>query len=124
MRRVCCASTRLRSISRGWANASRIAGSVISLKVTRWVFEAGTWAASATCQAIASPSRSRSVARKTESADFAAFAISGGDPSMAVTTDEDRAGGQGTPDTEPEPAAEPEADLEIDEDFLRRIREV
>ena len=51
-------------------------------------------------------------------------AISGGDPSMAVTTDEDRAGRQGTPDTEPEPAAEPEADLEIDEDFLRRIREV
>jgi hypothetical protein len=51
-------------------------------------------------------------------------AISGGDPSMAVTTDEDRVGGQGTADTEPEPAAEPEADLEIDEDFLRRIREV
>ena len=51
-------------------------------------------------------------------------AISGGDPSMAVTTDEDRAGAQGQPDAEPEPAAEPEADLEIDEDFLRRIREV
>jgi len=50
--------------------------------------------------------------------------ISGGDPSMAVTTDEDRAGRQRTPDGEPEAAAEPEADLEIDEDFLRRIREV
>ena len=51
-------------------------------------------------------------------------AISGGDPSMAVMTDEDRAGRQRTPDGEPEAAAEPEADLEIDEDFLRRIREV
>ena len=50
-------------MSRGLANASRIAGSVISLKVTRRVLAAGTWAASATCQAIASPSRSRSVAR-------------------------------------------------------------
>jgi hypothetical protein len=51
-------------------------------------------------------------------------AISGGDPAMAVMTDEDRAGRQRTPDGEPEVAAEPEADLEIDEDFLRRIREV
>ena len=50
-------------MSRGWANASRIAGSVISLKVTRESLEAGRDAASATCQAIASPSRSRSVAR-------------------------------------------------------------
>ena len=31
---------------------------------------------------------------------------------------------QGHADGEPEAAAEPEADLEIDEDFLRRIREV
>ena len=45
-----------------------MAGSVISLKVTRRVLSRGTWAASATCQAIASPSRSRSVARKTWSA--------------------------------------------------------
>jgi hypothetical protein len=51
-------------------------------------------------------------------------AISGGDPSMAVTTDEDRAGRKRKPDAEPEPPAEAEADLEIDEDFLRRIREV
>jgi hypothetical protein len=36
----------------------------------------GTWAASATCQAIASPSRSRSVARKTASAPRAAFSMS------------------------------------------------
>ncbi len=35
MRRVCCASTRSMSIWRGLANASRIADSVISLKVTR-----------------------------------------------------------------------------------------
>ena len=61
---------------RGLANASRIAPSVISLNVTRWVLAGGTWAASATCQAIASPSRSRSVARKTVSADLAAFAMS------------------------------------------------
>ena len=50
-------------MSRGLANASRIAPSVISLNVTRCVFELGTFAASATCHAIASPSRSRSVAR-------------------------------------------------------------
>ena len=70
MRRVCWASTRLVSMPRGFANASRIAPSVISLKVTRWVFDCGTFAASATCPAIASPSRSRSVARKTVSADL------------------------------------------------------
>ena len=50
-------------MSRGLANASRIAPWVISEKVTRRVLAAGTCAASATCQAIASPSRSRSVAR-------------------------------------------------------------
>ena len=42
MRRVCCASTRLWSISRGWANASRIASGVISEKVTRRAFSGGT----------------------------------------------------------------------------------
>ena len=63
IRRDCWASTRFWSMSRGWANASRMAGSVISLKVTRRVLAAGTLAASATCQAMASPSRSRSVAR-------------------------------------------------------------
>ena len=44
--------------------------------------------------------------------------ITGSDPSMAVTTEGDE---------EPvaqSPAPEVEADLEIDEDFLRRIREV
>ena len=37
----------------------RMAGSVISDKVTRWVVSTGRSIASATCQAIASPSRSR-----------------------------------------------------------------
>ena len=73
-------------MSRGWANASRIARSVISLNVTRRVFAAGTWAASATCQAIASPSRSRSVARKTMSAPLAAF-VDLGDLLAAVLGD-------------------------------------
>ena len=62
-------------MSRGLAKASRMALSVISLKVTRRVFAAGTCAASATCQAIASPSRSRSVASHTFAALFAAFSI-------------------------------------------------
>ncbi len=62
-------------MARGCANASRMAPSVISLKVTRRVFSAGTSAAAATCQAIASPSRSRSVARYTRSAERAARLI-------------------------------------------------
>jgi len=45
-------------------------------------------------------------------------AMSGGDPSLAITTDE-----EADRPVHP-PAAEPEPDLEIDEDFLRRIREV
>ena len=45
-------------------------------------------------------------------------AITGSDPSMAVTTEGDE-----EPVAQP-PAPEVEADLEIDEDFLRRIREV
>ena len=45
-------------------------------------------------------------------------AIGGGDPSMAIEADDDE-----EPVTQP-PAPEVEADLEIDEDFLRRIREV
>ena len=44
--------------------------------------------------------------------------ITGSDPSMAVTTEGDE-----EPVAQP-PAPEVEADLEIDEDFLRRIREV
>ena len=60
---------------RGCANASRIASGVISLNVTRRVFSGSRFAASATCHAIASPSRSRSVARYTRSALRAAFSI-------------------------------------------------
>ncbi len=50
-------------------------------------------------------------------------AISGGDPSMAVTTDDDRPRRERSSEVESEAAAEVEADLEIDEDFLRRVRE-
>jgi hypothetical protein len=47
-------------------------------------------------------------------------AMAGGDPAMAITSDGE-APRPGRPNVaEPEP----EADLEIDEDFLRRIREV
>ena len=45
-------------------------------------------------------------------------AMSGSDRSQAMAVDDER-GGQGAP-----PAPEAEPDLEIDEDFLRRIREV
>ena len=45
-------------------------------------------------------------------------ALTGGDPSLAMATGDD-----GEPRDRPA-APEPEADLEIDEDFLRRIREV
>ncbi len=45
-------------------------------------------------------------------------AMASGDPSMAVTTDD----GRDEADVPPPPAAEP--DLEIDEDLMRRIREV
>jgi hypothetical protein len=48
--------------------------------------------------------------------EIPAGAVSGGDPSMAVAADDD------APARPPVPEAEP--DLEIDEDFLRRIREV
>ena len=46
-------------------------------------------------------------------------AVSGSDPSMALDLVEAAAA-----DRTPPPTPEPEADLEIDEDFLRRIREV
>jgi hypothetical protein len=45
-------------------------------------------------------------------------AIRGGDPSLALTVDGDYLDGAAAE------LAEPEPDLEIDEDFLRRIREV
>lgn len=46
-------------------------------------------------------------------------AVTGSDQSMAVDLVEAAAG-----DRMPPPAPDPEPDLEIDEDFLRRIREV
>jgi hypothetical protein len=57
-------------------------------------------------------------------------AMSGGDRSMAITTDDEgeqarrarASASAAAPERDPEP--EPEPDLEIDEDFLRRIREV
>ena len=64
-RRACCAFTRFSSISLGWAKASRIALLVISLNTTRRKRAGSPPISSLRCQAIASPSRSRSVARKT-----------------------------------------------------------
>ena len=63
MRRVSCASTRSWSRSRGFAAAARMAGSVISWNTIRWT---GTFGlrVSSRCQAMASPSRSGSVARR------------------------------------------------------------
>ncbi len=54
-------------------NASAIASGVISWNVTRRSFDAGTLMIWATCQAMASPSRSRSLASQTRSASFASF---------------------------------------------------
>src|SRR5919201_3635211 len=58
-------------MSRGCLNASLIAAGVISWKVTRRTFDLGTLMTSATCHAIASPSRSRSVASQTRCAALA-----------------------------------------------------
>ena len=60
-------------MSRGSAKARRTASAVISVKVTLRVEAAVSLAASAMCQAIASPSRSGSVARNTRSAALAAL---------------------------------------------------
>ena len=69
MRRVSCASTRSSSISRVSVSARSIAGRVISWKTIR---RTGTFGCSTSrrCQAIASPSRSSSVASKSSSAFF------------------------------------------------------
>ena len=75
MRRACCAFTFWSSMLPGLAIASSMASLVISWNSTRWVGTvASIW--SATCQAIASPSRSGSVARYTARAPRAAFLIS------------------------------------------------
>ena len=62
IRRASCASTSARSMSRGLATAAWIAGRVISWNTIRLTGTLGL-SVSARCQAIASPSRSSSVAR-------------------------------------------------------------
>ena len=67
-------------MARGWAIASSTAFLVIELKTTRLTGKslriARFWRrVSRTCQEIASPSRSGSVARINESADFTASTI-------------------------------------------------
>ena len=74
MRRACCASTSGMSIPRGSATALRTADFVISLYVTRlngFLPAAGS-STSCRCHAIASPSRSGSLARYISSADLTA----------------------------------------------------
>jgi hypothetical protein len=63
------------SIERGLANASVTAFFVISLNVTRLVVSGFSFASSATCHAMASPSRSGSGASQTVSASLAALRI-------------------------------------------------
>ncbi len=70
MRRVSCASTRSIASSRGLSAASRIAALVISWKTIRLTGMFFGFSSSSRCQAIASPSRSSSVARKSSSASF------------------------------------------------------
>jgi hypothetical protein len=72
-RRACWASTSEVFSWRGASKAARIAGSVISSKVTRLVVSTSRFSTSATCHAIASPSRSRSGASQTVSASLAAL---------------------------------------------------
>ena len=73
MRRACCAFTRLMSMARGSWNAFRIALRVISSNSTRLAFSGSTPSSSARCHAIASPSRSRSVANQISLAPLASF---------------------------------------------------
>ena len=73
MRRACCAFTRLISIGRGASNALRMAPRVISSNSTRFAFNGSTPKSSAKCQAIASPSRSKSVANQISLAFLASF---------------------------------------------------
>ena len=64
-RRACWALTRFSSIRPGFRKAASIADWVISLKTTRRKRSGSPPISSCRCQAIASPSRSRSVARYT-----------------------------------------------------------
>ena len=65
IRRACCASTKSISISRGCLKLSFTASFVISLNTTLFSFESSSSNMFDKCQAIASPSRSGSLARKT-----------------------------------------------------------
>ncbi len=72
-RLACCASTKSSFIARGFLMASFIASSVISWKTIRSAFFGSTFSACIKCHAMASPSRSSSVARITPSALAVAF---------------------------------------------------
>ena len=63
IRRACCASTKSTSILRGSLNAFLTASLVISLKTTRFLSSKGRPKICAKCQAMASPSRSGSLAK-------------------------------------------------------------
>ena len=71
-RLACWASTRLRSMSRGFSTALSIASRVISWKTILLVLSLSSPRVSLRCQAMASPSRSSSDASQTVFADFAA----------------------------------------------------
>ena len=72
MRRVSCESTSASSTGRGFWSASSIACFVISWKTIRLTgtFGFSSWSR---CQAIASPSRSSSVASSSSSTSFSRF---------------------------------------------------
>ena len=72
MRRVSWASTRRWFSSRGLLTAAWMASLVISWKTIRCTGTLGL-STSWRCQAMASPSRSSSVARKSSSASFSSY---------------------------------------------------
>ena len=73
IRRACCASTRGMLILRGFSKARCTSDLVIASKVTRFACFGSTFNSSARCQAMASPSRSRSVANQISRAPFASL---------------------------------------------------
>ncbi len=86
MRRVSWASTSFWFSSRGLATAAWIAALVISWKTIRLTGTLGL-STSCRCQAIASPSRSSSVARKSSSDSLrSAFSLETWDFLSAFTT--------------------------------------
>ena len=73
IRRACWALTLYSSIGCGWSKARSISLFVIALKTTRFAWEGSTPRMFARCHAIASPSRSRSVANQIWLAPLAAL---------------------------------------------------